>query len=294
MAGSIKNGLFVEYCAKDFLDGTHTLDAWEELAYRRIVDMIYDTNDKLADDDRKLAWMTKTGSRWKRIKPALIEAGKIEVLDGRITNPRCRSELEKSARKIAQKSAAGTASAEARKTLKDNETSSTAVATAGQRQTNVTTKLLNQGKEDTGTTVSKETSVPAAGAAPSLFDGMGEGSIRTMPKIGAGSNVTPIRPAVETLEKRVFSRGKEVLGKSAGGMIANLRKKLEFNDEAAMRAIDAAAEKESPREWMSRFIQSGSPSEFGILRRNVPVEDMTHEEFMADLRRRREAMGCIL
>lgn len=31
-----------------------------------------------------------------------------------------------------------------------------------------------------------------------------------------------------------------------------------------------------------------------VQRRNVPVEEMTHDEFMADLRRRREAMGCIL
>ena len=148
-----RNGLFVEYCAKDFLDGTNNLDVWEELAYRRLVDLIYSTNDSVKDDNKKLAWATKTGSRWPKIKEALIEAGKIEVADGRITNARCRKELEKTAKKIEQKRIAGKASAEARKEtdkpLKNNETTSTAVGTdvptadptAGQRTSNPITQV---------------------------------------------------------------------------------------------------------------------------------------------------------
>jgi uncharacterized protein YdaU (DUF1376 family) len=129
-----RNGLFVEYCAKDFLDGTQNLDVWEELVYRRLVDLIYAHNDKLIDDGKKLAWMTKAGSRWPKIKAVLIEAGKIEVVEGRITNARCQKELEKSARKIEQKRMAGKASADARsetrKCPENNETTPTAVGTA--------------------------------------------------------------------------------------------------------------------------------------------------------------------
>lgn len=139
MAGRVHNGLFVEYCAKDFLDATLHMDAWEELAYRRVVDMIYATNDSLADDDKKLAWSTKAGSRWAKIKASLVAAGRLEVVGGRITNARCRAELEKTARKIAQKSAAGTASAQVRNSLKNNETTPTAVATAQPAEPQLTT-----------------------------------------------------------------------------------------------------------------------------------------------------------
>lgn len=121
--------LFIQYCAKDFLTGTTNLSVWEELAYRRVIDMIYETNDRLDDNDKKLGWSTKCGSRWPKIKAVLVEKGKIEIIDGRITNARCRKELEKVEKKIHQKAEAGKASAEARKSLKNNETTSTDVAT---------------------------------------------------------------------------------------------------------------------------------------------------------------------
>ena len=38
---------FVYYCADDMLNGTMTLSVEEELAYRRIVDLIYSTGNKL-------------------------------------------------------------------------------------------------------------------------------------------------------------------------------------------------------------------------------------------------------
>ena len=114
-------GLFVEYCAKDFLDGTQMLDPWEELAYRRVCDMIYATNDRLLDDDRKLAWATKTGRRWPAIKAALTsgEKPKLLIVDGRITNIRCQEALGTAARKIAQKVVAGRASAASGNALKN-------------------------------------------------------------------------------------------------------------------------------------------------------------------------------
>ena len=40
---------FVYYCADDMLNGTMTLSVEEELAYRRIVDLIYSTGNKLED-----------------------------------------------------------------------------------------------------------------------------------------------------------------------------------------------------------------------------------------------------
>lgn len=147
-----RNGLFVEYCAKDFLDGTQQLDVWEEIAYRRVVDMIYATNDALADDDRKLAWMTKVGSRWKKIRESLISAGKIEAVEGRITNARCRKELEKSAKKIAQKVGAGIASAATGKSLQNLNRHRTDVPDAVLTDDRTNYKPTNPSKEEKDTT----------------------------------------------------------------------------------------------------------------------------------------------
>lgn len=121
--------IWVKWCPKDALDGTMSLDPWAELAYRRLLDMIYSTGDNLPDDDRRMGWATKTGGRWPKIKRALIEAGKIEIIEGRITNARCRETLEEAARFFEQKSVAGKASAARRKSLKRKETGSTDVAT---------------------------------------------------------------------------------------------------------------------------------------------------------------------
>lgn len=123
--------LFVEWCAKDVLDGTQNMDALTELAYRRIIDMIYSTNDKLLDNDKVLQYSTKTGRKWKQIKHELIEVHqKIFIEDGFIRNSKCSFQIQKSAQNIEQKRQAGLCSVKARKSLKNNETGSTAVETA--------------------------------------------------------------------------------------------------------------------------------------------------------------------
>lgn len=122
--------LFVEYCAKDILDGTIQMDPLTELVYRRLLDMIYSTNDQLLDNDA-LQYATKAGSKWKKIRSELIEVhGKIYIEDGYIRNVKCSEKLAKSRKNIEQKSAAGKASSEARKSLENNKTTSTAVETA--------------------------------------------------------------------------------------------------------------------------------------------------------------------
>jgi uncharacterized protein YdaU (DUF1376 family) len=95
--GRARNGLFVFYCAKDFLDGTALLKPMEELAYRRICDLIYASNDEVEDDDEVLAVATKTGAEWPAIKQALVRKHKIIVEGGRVRNLRCVEELERAA-----------------------------------------------------------------------------------------------------------------------------------------------------------------------------------------------------
>tara|TARA_R110000824_G_scaffold65484_1_gene170480 strand:- start:3 stop:848 length:846 start_codon:yes stop_codon:yes gene_type:complete len=155
--------LFIEYCAKDFLDGTQMLDAWEELAYRRICDLIYATGDRLDDNDKKLAWMTKSGgvAKWRKIKASLILMGKISVVDGKVTNKTCTKKIEKSLRNIEQKRIAGLSSSEARKPLKNNNTGSTAVATANATAV-ITAVPTNQ--EPNNQVVEAGTNVPTSSA----------------------------------------------------------------------------------------------------------------------------------
>lgn len=126
---SSRKPFYVDWCAKDALDGMMHLSDIEELAYRRIIDMIYASDDNIEDNDAALRWSTKAGSKWPKIKKRLLELGKIEVVDGRISSKKCREKLEESWARIAQASSAGKASAEKRKRLKDFKSGSTGVAT---------------------------------------------------------------------------------------------------------------------------------------------------------------------
>lgn len=128
--------IHIDWYPKDALDGMNQLAPLEELAYRRIIDMIYASDDNLLDDDESLKWSTKVGSKWKKIKQRLILLGKIEVLNGRITNSHCTKKLAETRTRISQKSLAGRASSSKRKTLKNNKTDSTAVDEPYQLTTN--------------------------------------------------------------------------------------------------------------------------------------------------------------
>src|SRR4030095_15283713 len=116
----MKGPAYVRYSASDMLDGVQFLSPWEELAYRRICDLIYKTGDRLEGDDRKLAKMTKTGNRWTRIKAALLADEKLFVTaDGRLSNLRCQQELTKTETFFRQKSDSGRASIPSAKSLKN-------------------------------------------------------------------------------------------------------------------------------------------------------------------------------
>lgn len=110
----MSNPVKIDYSASDFLGGTILLDAWEELAFRRICDLVYVTRDNLADNN-KMGQLTKTGRRWSKIRARLIELEKIEIVDGRISQLRCRKELEAANLRIETASKAGKVSAEKRK-----------------------------------------------------------------------------------------------------------------------------------------------------------------------------------
>ena len=72
--------------------------------------------------------------------------------------------------------------------------------------------------------------------------------------------IVPLRgPAAgveKSLEKQVFEEGKRVLGKSAGGVLSNLRKACEFDDGYCLDLIRMAAEKHDPMAWVQGAIRA--------------------------------------
>lgn len=101
-----RSPVWIRWFPKDALDGMAQLAPMEELAYRRILDLIITTGDALRDDDRALAWMTKTGRQWRAIRARLIEMGKIVATEGFIRNARATAACDETAAYVAQKAAA--------------------------------------------------------------------------------------------------------------------------------------------------------------------------------------------
>lgn len=64
----------------------------------------------------------------------------------------------------------------------------------------------------------------------------------------------PLDPSVP--EREYFSRGREVLGKNAGGQLANLLKSKGGNVALARAAIEAASQKDRPAEYIGAIVRA--------------------------------------
>jgi uncharacterized protein YdaU (DUF1376 family) len=84
----------------------------------------------------------------------------------------------------------------------------------------------------------------------------------------------PLRgPAAVSVEKsveaEVYAVGKKVLGKKAGGVITNLRKMCEYDDEYALEWLRKAAEKQDAMEWLQAVLKASANREYlGVI--NLP------------------------
>ncbi|GLQ39759.1 hypothetical protein GCM10007908_33790 [Rhizobium albus] len=90
----------------------------------------------------------------------------------------------------------------------------------------------------------------------------------------------PLRGAApvmgEISEAEVFRFGKAMLGKSAGGVIANLKKVCGHDLRMAADYLRQASEKENPMEWLQKVIRASSPEAMAY--RGVPgVEQFSVE-----------------
>lgn len=190
--------VWIRWFPKDALDGMAQLAPMEELAYRRILDLIITTGDGLRDDDRALAWMTKAGRQWPAVKARLIELGKIASEDGFIRNTRASESCIETERFVAQKSGAGKSSAQRRKSLKSQKTGSTAVEPPV--ATSVATDASTEGQpsniqQDSDSSLRSESAAsprPEATVLAEQSGGMGEESLGERVRRGQGGEARAI------------------------------------------------------------------------------------------------------
>jgi DNA-binding transcriptional regulator YhcF (GntR family) len=71
---------------------------------------------------------------------------------------------------------------------------------------------------------------------------------------GRDASVTVL--PVKSPEAKTYELGKTVLGKSAGGMVTNLRRASNWDDELAIQILTEASEKADPKAWVVRRIKS--------------------------------------
>jgi hypothetical protein len=130
-------------------------------------------------------------------------------------------------------------------------------------------------REDNGTVYSRRIRRDEEKAARDKANGKGGGN----PKLKEGVNPPdkaqipearePERKedaagaAPDNLEKQLFARGKQVCGPAAGGLISKLLKAKGSDVALARAAVEMAATKQNPREYIGAIITGGNASPDG-------------------------------
>lgn len=186
---------------------------------------------------------------WKRIRERVL-ASWILCSDGRYYHPVvCEKALEAWERKKKQRQrtkAATEAAAEARR----EDRRAAIKAASGIRDDD------RNGPKNSSVTASKGQGQGQKKESPPLTGGCKEHSPLTGD--GEGKSVTDV--SRET-EMQVYRRGKEVLGESASPLIKKLVNALTGDYAAALTAIEAAATKQDPREYIGGVIAKAKPQE---------------------------------
>lgn len=114
------------------LTGMMELTLEERGAYNTILDLIYDREGDVPDDDRFIAGWCRCDVRvWKRIKARLVDLGKLYVEAGKLRNERADRGVDEALSRVASAADAGRASGRKRssKSRDDKDLGRTAVPT---------------------------------------------------------------------------------------------------------------------------------------------------------------------
>lgn len=85
------------------------------------------------------------------------------------------------------------------------------------------------------------------------------GTVTVTPPRAETEQIQNAAPAAPDPEADLFRRGKQVLGKSAGGLIKQLLDAKDGKTNLARAAIENAAGKENPREYVGKIIRNQDP-----------------------------------
>ncbi|RVT93715.1 DUF1376 domain-containing protein [Sphingomonas crocodyli] len=141
--------LWMPVFIKDARARAGTLSHVEHSALNYLLMLLWEHDGSIADDDKAIAKELKlTVRQWQAMRPTLL--ADCTIAQGRITRPETASELTKARRNIAQKSAAGRASAEARKSNGRSTDDATAVQPHAGGGEGVGNNLLYQEKGKRG------------------------------------------------------------------------------------------------------------------------------------------------
>lgn len=107
-----------------------------------------------------------------------------------------------------------------------------------------------------GTLTEPSVSPHGALSEPSLLEGKGreeEGKGKNSAPQGAADGAARVVP-MKSPEARVYDRGREILGPSAGGLVTKLLRRHDGNPALAMASLEVASTKSDPREYIGAII----------------------------------------
>lgn len=222
---------YYQHDIASWMDGTESLPDGEYRAYHVVCQLIYLNNGPIVLHESGIAGRCNQHVlAFRRNFSALIEKKKLIVRDGKISNPRADVEL-------------GRIHARRRKPAADPGPTS-AKPPGGQEGVR---RGSAGGRPDK----------PLKNKDPTLFADSPDKTIQEkIPEAIAAA------PTQADLERDLFRRGKSVLGKSAGGMIATLLKSRQYDVALARAVIETASTKHDPREYVAGAIR-GMPSPGG-------------------------------
>ncbi|KRQ99253.1 DUF1376 domain-containing protein [Bradyrhizobium valentinum] len=236
---------FYKHDIPDWMDGTEALDAETYRTYHVICQLIYLNEGPIANNEHGIAGRCRQHIHtYRRCLRTLTDLGKLRVEDGRIANDRAITELQAIDDNRTRAAHGGKKSAIVRAQKRNDENNSL-------KNNDPAQAALSKHSNIRDKTRLEETREEKKDAAPN-------GARSISDELPLGHDDGP-RSVTTDPETDLFRRGREVLGKSAGGLISQLLKAKDGKVALARAAIEQASTKERPREYVGAVIRGQAP-----------------------------------
>jgi hypothetical protein len=236
-----------------WMDGTESLDDGPYRVYHVVCQLIYLHEGPIAVHEQGIAGRCNQHIlTFRRNLKVLLDAGKLRIMDGRLTNDRAETELQRVADLRSTSAKGGRGSRGVRKGSGRGQgevepRSGDGSPDKSSRSHEPTSSQLSeqQHHKSRGEESREEKNIPSPkGEGPNGQFQFGEPP-------GAP-------PSAVDAETELFRRGRQVLGENAGGMISQLLKAKDRNVALARAAIEQASTKQRPREFIGAIIKGAA------------------------------------